>query len=95
MNLLGTFRRNTRLSAFKVVSISSNTNSFGLYGIILVNEEGLKFEVAASEFNLPKERIINVELNENDNLVSTTFSYEIPRKLPNVSPEILKQIWPN
>lgn len=38
---------NTKL--FQIVAVSSNTNSFGLYGVVIVARDGLSFEFDASQ----------------------------------------------
>lgn len=80
---------------FKVVSISSNTNSFGLHGVVIVDKSGLAFEVGVSYINLPaKGNIFTGEVTENGNLHSLPFSYEIPRKLAAPDAATLAEIWP-
>lgn len=39
---------------FKVVAVSSNSNSFGLRQIVLVAKSGVAFKACASTLNLPE-----------------------------------------
>lgn len=80
---------------FKVISISSNTNSFGLHGVVIVDKSGLAFEVAVSQINLPKKgNYVTGTVTENGNLHSLPFTYEIPRKLPKPNEEELAAMFP-
>ena len=38
---------------FRVVSVSSNTNSFGLHGVILLSKDGEAYQLGASYLYLP------------------------------------------
>jgi hypothetical protein len=80
---------------FKVVSISQNTNSFGLYGVIIADKTGLSFEIGVSYINLPvKGNIVTGQVTDSGNLHSLPFSYEIPRKLPTVPKDVLRELFP-
>lgn len=60
---------------YRVVGISSNTNAFGLYGLILINLQGEVYEVAYNQVN---------KLNIGDSVYKTgstwNYSFEIPTK---------------
>lgn len=80
---------------FKVVSVSSNHNSFGLYGVIICDKSGLAFEIGVSQYNLPnKGNIVTGQVTEKGNLHSLPFGYEIPRKLAAPDAATLAEIWP-
>lgn len=80
---------------FKVIRISQNTNSFGLYGVVICDKSGLAFEVGVSQINLPsKGNYITGNVTENGNLHSLPFSYEIPRKLSKPDAETLAEMFP-
>jgi hypothetical protein len=79
---------------FKVVSVSSNTNSFGLYGVIMVAKDGTAYEVGINYLGKPnKGQVLNAAVSENGNLVSLEVGYEIPRKLPTAPQKVVKEIW--
>ena len=49
---------------FRVASVSSNTNAFGLYGAVLVSRTGLAIELALNSLNLkPKGTFVRVPLS--------------------------------
>lgn len=91
----------TYQSQFKVISVSSNTNSFGLRGVIITDRSGLAFEVGMNYLSigegdneLKTGKTLNVELTVNNNLSSIPGrSYEIPRKLPIVPDKVLKVLF--
>jgi hypothetical protein len=87
----------TYQSNFKVVSVSCNTNSFGLTGVILADKTGLAFEVAMNALSKPaKGDDLIVTLDSNNNLQSIAGkSYELPRKVARVPSEILKELFPD
>lgn len=80
---------------FKVVSVSSNTNSFGLHGVILVEKSGLAYEVGISSWCCPKkDEMINAIINDKGDLISlSSITYEIPRKLPPPDENTLAEIF--
>jgi hypothetical protein len=85
---------------FKVVAISSNTNSFGLRAVILMAEDGEAYRICCSDINLPKvgrgiTQVKKVEL-ESGKVLDTSFMgifYEIPEQLPSATIEEAKKIW--
>ena len=77
---------NTKL--FKVASVSSNTNSFGLYGMILIAQNGEAWEVGANYLNVKKKG----DIVHGDNWAS--YGFEIPRQLkPDAPKEVVKEVW--
>lgn len=77
---------------FKVVIISQNTNSFGLYGCIIMDRNGQAWKVAANSLNLPaKNSIIHIrevfdeETGESLGLQFAEKGFEIPHRLPNAT----------
>ena len=88
----------------KVVSISSNTNSFGLRGHILVARDGAAFEGGLNHLhNLTVGQTINLDVKTDlplDRFPALTamagYGFEIPRRLPHDAPPgVLKKIWGN
>jgi len=84
---------------FKVVSVSSNTNSFGLYGVIMIARDGEAMEIAVGNLYKPKIGDILIKdiiLAGNGKLISYTFrgiSYELPRNLPEAPKEVVREVW--
>lgn len=80
---------------FKVVAISTNHNSFGLHGVVVVARDGQAYEVGASDLHLPKEGdVLAVPTKPGLGLDWGKFGYEIPRELaPPASPEVVRQVW--
>jgi hypothetical protein len=85
---------------FKVALISGNTNSFGLYGVIIIDRNGQAWEVATNSLNLPaKESIItiketfNQETGESLGLNFAEKGFEIPRRLPNATSDVLEVLF--
>jgi hypothetical protein len=87
---------------FKVVSISTNTNSFGLFGVIIMNQQGHAYELGVSSFNLADTRrsdIVHVKLRnegQQNEMVEQVyeFNFEIPRRLtPDAPPDVIEHVW--
>lgn len=87
---------------FKVVARSSNTNSFGLYGIVMVAQNGMAFQAAANSLNAPKrDAIVHIPTTitfekmrgPKINLCFASAGFEIPEKLPICPPEAVNEIW--
>jgi len=93
--------RQSYIKQFKVVSRSQNTNSFGLYGLILVARDGEAWEVGANHLNVKdKNEFVNqvvtvdVDTNGDKRVVATTFpQFEIPRKLEKCPADVLAEIF--
>lgn len=84
-------------TVFRVVSISANPNSFGLYGHVLVSRDGLAYEVGRSigPWNTPwtKGTDISVPTDENGILTWAGLGAEIPRKLDKPPVAVLCEIF--
>lgn len=85
------------ISQFKVISVSSNTNAFGLTGVIMADKTGLAFQVGMNYLSKPEQGdLLNVTLNQNLEIQSIAGkSFEIPHKLPSVPAHALKELFPN
>ena len=92
----------TKQKEFKVVSISSNTNSFGLYGVILMGKDGESYQVGSNYFHLPKKGDVlknNVHYNaETQERLLKTLSwslsgFEIPERLPDAPFKVVQEVW--
>jgi hypothetical protein len=82
---------------FKIAAVSSNTNSFGLTGYILIARDGTAFEVARSRgaWNTAWKNgdTKNIPLDENGNYAWSKLGVEIPRALPKAPKNVLKSIF--
>jgi len=79
---------------FKVAAVSSNMNSFGLYGMVLVGLDGEAWEVGVS--HLLKQRkgsIVWVSKREDRGMAFAGLGYEIPRKLLKAPADVMSKIW--
>ena len=80
---------------FKIVSVSSNTNSFGLHGVVILAKSGTAFEIGMGSINNPtKGAELFCKISEQGNLLEIQGkSYEIPRKLPNAPKEVIAEVF--
>lgn len=91
---------------FKVVSVSKNTNAFGLTGIILLAADGEAFEAASycmGSFALSVGEMVTLAVSNPDaqdrtdkyQWVSTAGrTFEIPRALPKPSVQMMREAFP-
>lgn len=98
------FARSNVTEKFKVISVSTNTNSFGLHGVIIVSPLGKAFEVGiTSQFAPKKDEMVNIDfpvtiVNDMPKVGELPIScnnatIEIPRKLPDCPQKILTEIF--
>lgn len=78
---------------FKVASVSENMNSFGLYGMILMAENGETWEVGANSLNVKEKGEIITVQQEASSFVWYKFGFEIPRWIGRAPQEVIKEIW--
>jgi hypothetical protein len=80
---------------FKVVSVSTNTNSFGLYGVKILSKAGLCFEVGVGSIYKPAlGDILNVALTDKNDLRGIEgINYEIPKRKPSPPQEVIDEVW--
>lgn len=82
---------------FKVVSVSKNANNFGLYGHVLVAQDGEAWEVGRSKgaWNSPWDQgsTVAVLTDEKGRPNWSRMSVEIPRQLPTAPPDVVSEIW--
>jgi len=82
---------------FKVVAVSKNANSFGLYGHVLVAKDGEGWEVGRSRgaWNKPWDQgsTVTVLTDEKGRPDWSRMSVEIPRQLPDAPPDVVSEIW--
>ena len=81
---------------FKVAAVSDNTNSFGLYGVVLVARDGQAFEVGKSMYGAtplwPLGHVLTLEVHKG-NFNFAARGIEIPRQLPTAPPKLIKALW--
>lgn len=81
---------------FKVVTVSANPNSFGLYSVILLSQEGFACSGLLSMYNKPsKGDIVQVVCDVvGGELKGVTIpSAECPQVETNAPIEVIKEIW--
>lgn len=79
---------------FKVVTVSSNANSFGLQGVILMARDGEAYEAAHGQQGIPaKGETVAMPLDENGQIAWGAAGYEIPRKLPAPPNQVISEVW--
>ena len=81
--------------AFKVVAVSANTNSFGLYGTVLIAQDGEAYEIALNDINKKKvQDVIYLPVRDGKtDLMGGQLFFEIPRKLPPAPQNVIERVW--
>jgi hypothetical protein len=79
---------------FKVASVSSNTNSFGLSGMILIARDGEAWQVGASH-HYPKTRgdLVRVPVLGRRGRNFAPLGFEIPERLPLAPAGVVREVW--
>lgn len=80
----------------KVVSVSDNTNSFGLHGVIIMTKGGGTWELGIGSLYLPKkgdEITIRVWAQTGNLAGVDGITYEIPRRLGNAPDKVIAEVW--
>jgi len=88
---------------FKVVAVSSNMNSFGLTGMILMRQNGVAYQVGANSISVKKVGdtvTVPCDWNEVDPMGDPMVNYhfyslgfEIPERLPDAPDNVVKEVW--
>jgi hypothetical protein len=84
---------------FKVAVMSVNTNSFGLFRIIVISKDGHALEVLKSQYNKPQVGDIlrvKAKVDSDGNIQSYDLSSlggECPARLANAPREVVKEVW--
>lgn len=87
--------KRAKTRTFVVAAKSSNYNSFGLRGMILVARTGEAWQVAANTLNECEvgERL-QAPLGPVDrHPIWAGFGFEIPQMLPPAPPKVVKEVW--
>lgn len=82
-----------RCKAFKVAAVSSNMNSFGLKGMILVARDGEAYQVGANSMNLKRQGSV---LRVPGRATARNFAalgFEIPERLPPAPRKVVAEVW--
>ena len=74
---------------YKVVAVSENANNFGLRSMILIARDGEAWKAAANDLNLSKKGE-TLEVFGHD---FSLLGFEIPERLPDAPPDVVKQVW--
>jgi hypothetical protein len=78
---------------FKVAAVSSNTNSFGLYQMVLVDRTGLAFTACKSD-PPPQGAVISIPVEADGMITSSVhFHFEIPHKLEKAPQSVVDELW--
>ncbi len=78
---------------FKVAAVSSNTNSFGLYQMVLVSRSGMAFTACKSD---PPQQGATISIPvAADGVItsSVAFHFEIPHKLEKAPQDVVDELW--
>jgi hypothetical protein len=80
--------------SFKVASVSSNRNSFGLTGLILIARDGEAWEVGANYLNVKaKGEVISVPIGGRHGRHFDCLGFEIPTPLPHAPEGVVAEVW--
>lgn len=94
-------QRRSFTKEFKVVAVSTNTNSFGLHNVVMVARDGEAWQAGASYLNVPKQgAMVTLTFRESANGIGLEkypqfpFSCEIPERKEDANPILLKEFFP-
>lgn len=83
----------TKMQSFVVVAISDNTNSFGLWGHVVVNQQGHAYQIG---LNYMRKRHINdvMRIPVSDDMTPQwhLIGAEIPQRLDDMPKEFLAKV---
>ena len=79
----------------KCFGVSENRNSFGLFGVRLLTQEGHFYEAAANDLNVPRRGdVVEVPTLPNGELNFAAKGFEIPeRKYPDAPANVIQAAW--
>ena len=82
---------------FKVIAKSENTNSFGLYQMVVLAKNGMAYKTCASMYNVKNEGDIIQQifmLNKEGNEVGHLFKgCELTEKIESPPEDVIKETW--
>lgn len=79
--------------AYRVAAVSTNTNSFGLRGIVVVSRTGEAWQLGGNDLHKPR---VGDELSpEVGNGVPRwgKLGFEIPERLPDAPMDVISVVW--
>ena len=83
----------TTSKSFKIVSVSSNRNSFGLRGMVIVARDGEAWQVGTSNIQSKKAGdFISINISETGERDFAEWGFEIPEKLPPPPAAVLAEL---
>lgn len=87
----------SKFKIFKVATRSTNANSFGLYGHILIAKDGSAYEVARSigiwHADWPRGKELKLPLLPTGDVNWYAQGIELPRKLNRAPKKVVKEVW--
>jgi hypothetical protein len=87
-------KNTTKTKPFRVASVSSNLNSFGLTGMILMARDGEAYEIGASSLYVKKKGdVVRVPVVGKFGRNFASLGFEIPRKLPDAPAGVVEEVW--
>lgn len=80
---------------FKVVAVSSNTNSFGLHQAIMISREGVAYKACAGYLNVPKrgDELFIPFIGEDSNSLDFGGRFEIPERIEDAPQDVIAEVW--
>jgi hypothetical protein len=80
---------------FKVVTVSKNQNSFGLFGVVMIAKSGRAFEIGVGSLHKPNVGDkLSCKLTENNDLSEIEgMSFELPRNLIDAPQEVIDEVF--
>lgn len=78
---------------FKVASVSSNRNSFGLRGMILVARDGEAWQVAANNLNERKKGTVLRVPAFGGKADFSHLEFEVPERVSDAPPGVVEKVW--
>lgn len=84
---------------FKVVAVSSNTNSFGLFQCVLIAQNGLAYKACANSLNIPKQGdTVSIQykagpMGIEDARLDFAGRFEIPERIEDAPREVVNEVW--
>lgn len=83
-----------RTENFKVVTISDNSNSFGLKQFICVAKSGKAYKACANSLNLPKQgALVVAKTVSGTNQHQFKGSFELVESMDDCPKEVVEEIW--
>lgn len=80
--------------SFKVAAVSSNYNSFGLRGIVLIAEDGEAWEAAAGDIHGYKRgKTLRLGADRHGEYDWAHHGFEIPRRLSDAPRNVVNEVW--